>query len=355
MKTTIGMDISDKKSEICAIDRKGNVLERRQVVNSLTGLAEGFSNFEASAQTLVAMEAGTHSPWISRALSDMGFSVLVGNSRKLRSIWHTDRKSDRRDAEMLARIARFDCRLFYPIKHRSKKSQATLAVLKARDALVQSRKQLISSVRGMLKSMGIVLKRSSADAFARNALAQMPEDYTFALADTIDLISTLSDKIKVYDRKIAVVAERDYPETQRLTAIKGVGPISSLTYVLTLEHPHHFRKSRDVGPYLGLVPKLDQSGDSSKELNISKAGNAFLRRLLVQNAQYILGPFGEDSDLRRYGERIASRGGAAAKKKAVVAVARKLSCVLHRLWRDEAIYDPFYNACKRGQALEEAV
>ena len=145
-------------------------------------------------------------------------------------------------------------------------------------------------------------------------------------------------------------ARKAYPETLTLREITGVGPVTALAYVLTLEDPTRFNKSRDVGPYLGLTPKRDQSGKTDKALSISKAGNTYLRRLLVGSAHYILGPFGPDCDLRRYGTRIASRGGKAAKRKAVVAVARKLAVLMHQLWKNKATYDPFYKNCLKAAA-----
>lgn len=339
----IGMDISDKKSEICVMDHKtGDIKNNGQVENTLEGLKNGFSFIKDPSKVLVAMEAGTHSPWISIALTDMGFNVIVGNSRKMKSIWASDNKSDRRDAEMLARIARFDIKLFYPIKHKSKESQAVLASLKARDSLIKSRTLLINSVRGILKSMGYTAPSCSSAAFAVKLLNEMPEIYCSAIKGTLEIIGDISLEITSYDKQIEKLCKENYPETEILRQIKGVGALTSLAFVLTIEEPERFIKSRHIGPYLGLVPKRDQSGDMDKQLGITKAGDEFLRKLLVQCAQYIMGPFGEDCELRRFGERIAARGGKAAKKKAVIAVARKLGVLMHRLWADNAKYDPFY-------------
>ena len=146
---------------------------------------------------------------------------------------------------------------------------------------------------------------------------------------------------KEQDRQIREACGR-YPETQWLLQVQGVGPVTALAYVLTLEEPTRFEKSRTVGAFLGLTPRRDQSGQSDKQLPITKAGNTYLRQLLVNCAHYIMGPFAQDSDLRRYGERIASRGGKNAKKRAVVAVARKLAVLLHRLWQDQSTYQPLY-------------
>jgi transposase len=346
-ETVIGMDMSDKKSEICVLDANGEVKKRGKVINTIDGMDSFFSNYPDRSKVLIAMETGTHSPWCSCYLTEMGFKVLVGNSRKLRAIWTSTRKTDERDAEMLARIARLDKKLFHPIRHRGKKSQSMLAVIKAREALVKSRTLLINSVRGMLKSMGIAIPKCSTKSFAEKAMEAIPEDYHFGLFEMIDMVAKLSEKIKTYDSKIKTLSDEEFPETKIFSGIAGVGPITALSYILIIEDPAHFRKSRDIGPFLGLIPKKDQSGEMDKQLGITKAGNELLRRLLVQCAQYILGAFGPDCDLRRTGEKIASRGGSGAKKKATIAVARKLGVLMHHLWATGEEYDPLYNTNKK--------
>ena len=340
----VGMDLSDKKSEICEMrQRDGEITLRTEVANDVDSLSAFFSNYSHPETVLIAMEAGTHSPWMSALLADMKFKVVIGNPRKLEFIWKSDNKSDRRDAEMLARVARFDLKLFHPISHRNRESQADLAVIKARDALVKTRTALVNTVRGMLKSMGYKVDPCSTPAFADKLINEMPEEYCFALKDTLEIIRQITGSIKSYDAKLKKLSREKYPEAELLQQVNGVGPITALAFVLTIEDPGRFRKSRYVGCYLGLVPKRDQSGKVDKELGITKAGNAYMRSLLVQCAQYILGPFGKDCELRRFGEKIAGRGGKAAKKKAVIAVARKLSILLHRLWADNAAYEPFYS------------
>ena len=343
----IGMDMSDKKSNICILDATGAVIKRDKVVNTIDGLHDFFSTFTNPSKVLVAMEAGTHSPWASCYLAEMGLNVLVGNSRKLRAIWASDTKTDNKDAEMLARIARMDRKLFYPIRHRGKRSQSMLAVIKARDTLVKSRTMLINSIRGMLKSMGLTIPKCSTQSFAKKAMEVIPKEYHFGLLEMIDMVAKLSEKINIYDSKVKILCDKEFPETKIFSKITGVGPITSLAFILTIEDPGHFRKSRDIGPFLGLTPKRDQSGEIDKQLGITKAGNELLRRSLVQCAQYILGHFGPDCDLRRFGDKIASRGGSAAKKKAIIAVARKLGVLMHQLWATGAEYDPFYNTNKK--------
>ena len=243
---------------------------------------------------------------------------------------------------MLARIARFDPELLFPIAHRSKQAQTDLELLKARDMLVKTRTSLINHVRGAVKSFGERLPKCSAESFHKHCHDFLPENLKAVLQVIIETIEHITDRIKEFGRRIEKISREVYPETELLKAIGGVGPLTALAYVLVLEEPGRFSKGRQVGKFLGLTPRRDQSGETDKQLRITKAGNRFLRRLLVGAAQYILGPFGPDCHLRRFGLRLAERGGKSAKKRAVVAVARKLAVLMHRLWRNGEIYDPLY-------------
>jgi len=317
-------------------------LEKLSIENTVSGVNTFFDRFDVPKQVRVAVETGSHSPWISQLLEARGFNVLVGNARKLRLIWDSSNKNDDRDAEMLARIVRFDSKLLSPIRHRSRSAHMVLAVIKGRDALVRCRTNLINFVRGSCKTAGTRLPSCSADTFAKKVIEHIPKDLLAATVPCINTILELTQKIRQFDSQINTLCDEGYPETMMLREIKGVGPVTALAYVLTLEDPNRFKKSRDVGPYLGLIPKRDQSGNTDKALSITKAGNIYLRRLLVSCAQYILGPFGPDCELRRYGMRIASRGGKVAKRKATVAVARKLAVMMHHIWKNKTVYDPFY-------------
>jgi transposase len=343
-KIFIGIDLGDIENQICIIDHNGDIVEKTPIKNTITGINTFFDRFDSPRQVLVAVETGTHSPWISQLLKARGFRVLVGNARKLRLIWDSTTKNDDRDAEMLARIARFDAKLLGPIRHRSRAAHMDLALLKARDALVRCRTSLINFVRGSCKTAGTRLPSCSADAFAKTVIEHIPKDLLAATVPCVNTIRELTQKIRQCDVQIEALCQKGYPETLALRQIAGIGPVTALAYVLTLEDPHRFKKSRDVGPYLGLIPKRDQSGSTDKPLSITKAGNTYLRRLLVNCAQYILGPFGPDCDLRRYGMRIASRSGKVAKRKAAVAVARKLAVMMHHIWKNKTVYDPFYQS-----------
>ena len=338
---TIGMDLGDRYHQVCILDKKGNVIKVCQVSNTQKAIEKFFRGY---AGATVAIEAGTHSPWVSRELEGCGCKVFIGNPRKLKVIWSSTQKSDVRDAEMLARIARFDPGLLSPIRHRGEQAQADLAMIKARDVLVRTRTGLVNHVRGILKSMGIRIPSCGTPNFAKKARGHLPDILLDMLLPVIDQIEAITEKIEDYDRKIRMLSERRYPETFLLSQVPGVGPITSLAFILTLEDPQRFEKSRQVGVFLGLTPRRDQSGQTDKQLRITKAGNSYLRQLLVSCAHHILGPFGPDSELRRFGLRIASSGGKNAKRRAVVAVARKLSVLLHRLWVTGEAYDPFYKS-----------
>src|SRR5215212_1219406 len=349
MKMMAGMDLGDKYSHLCLIDtQNGKVIEESRLRTTPEAMR---CRFDSEQPLHIAIEVGTHSPWISRLLTECGHEVLIANPRKTRLIYGQRRKTDKLDAEKLARLARADPELLYPVEHRGEDSQAHLALIHSREALVRSRTQLINHLRGTVKSFGYRLPKCSATSFHKKVRDQLPSEFVETLGHIVETIGLLTEKIKDYDRRIEELAAKRYPETKLLRQVPGVGPLTALTFVLTLEDPQRFVESRSVGAYLGLVPATDQSGEQDPQKRISGEGDEMLRRLLVGSAHYILGPFASDSDLRRHGEKIAGRGGKNAKKRAAVAVARKLSVLLHRLWVSAEVYEPLYNASRpRGQA-----
>jgi transposase len=350
---TAGLDLGDKYSYLCVLDTdSGELVEDGRLRTTPEDLRRRF-DFEKKLR--IAIEVGTHSPWVSRLLEACGHEVVVANPRKTRLIYGDKRKTDELDAQKLARLARADPELLYPIEHRGEDSQAHLALIHSRDALVRSRTQLINHVRGMVKSFGARLPKCSAESFHKKVADALPSELAEALGGVVETITSLTERIRDYERRIERVCKESYPqETGLLRQVPGVGAITSLTFVLTLEDPDRFEKSRAVGAYLGLVPGKDQSGESDPGRPISGEGDKMLRRLLVSSAHYILGPFAPDCDLRRHGEKIAERGGKNAKKRAVVAVARKLSVLLHRLWITGEAYEPLRNA-RLSRALGEEV
>ena len=349
---TAGLDLGDSYSYLCLIEtQSAEAIEKGRLRTTPEAMRRRFAS---ERPMRIAIEAGTHSPWVSRLLEECGHEVLVANPRKLRLIYANKRKTDEVDAENLARLARVDPKLLYPLEHRGEESQAHLAIIRSRQALVSTRTQLVNHVRGAVKSFGARLPKCPARSFHKRAAEHIPEALSPALCPILETIGSLTERIRDYERQLETISKESYPrETHLLRQVEGVGALTALTFVLTLEDPHRFERSRSVGAYLGLVPATERSGDRDPQRRISKEGDEMLRKLLVSSAHYILGPFGSDSDLRRHGEKIASRGGKNSKKRAAVAVARKLSVLLHRLWVTAELYDPLYNA-HRGQEREEA-
>jgi transposase len=333
----VGVDLGDQWSHYCLLGLEGETLAEGQVRTTPQDVAEFFRALNAAG---VVLEVGTHSAWIRDVICSFGHEVLVANPRLMEGSKRRKRKNDRIDANKLARLGRVDPQSLHPMQHRSAEVRQDLVLLRARDTLVAARTELINATRGLVKSMGRRLPKCSSPSFAQKVEEAVPAEIREALLPLVRMTAALSECIEGYDEKIEKLASEKYGHTALLRQVKGVGPITSLAYVLTLENPERFVKSRDVGPYLGLVPKQEDSGESQPQLGISKAGDRMVRRLLVGSAQYILGPFGPDTDLRRYGLRLCERGGKNAKKRAAVAVARKLAVLLHRLWVTGEVYEP---------------
>lgn len=336
-----GVDLGDVHSQVCVLDADtGDVLEETRIRTRRQDFERYFARHDAMQ---VALEAGTHSAWVQRAIADAGHDVTVANATHVRLIHSSRRKNDRLDAEKLARLLRYDRNLLAPIQHRTRETHADLAILRSRDALVRSRTMLINHVRGVIKSFGLRVPKCDTSAFHRHASDRVPAELLPALQPQLDVIEELTGQIRTLDLRLRELCRSKYPATALLTQVYGVAEVTALTYMLTLEDPSRFQRSRDVGAYLGLVPGQKQSGGSDPTRRITKTGDRNLRRLLVQCAHRILGKRGIDSDLKRHGQRIARSGTKEAKRRAIVAVARKLAILLHRLWITGEIYEPLRN------------
>lgn len=333
---TIGLDLGDRFTEGWVLDGSGEVVEAFRVRTTEPALSSRLASFPPCR---VVLEVGTHSPWVSRCVAKQGHETIVANPRRVRLIAENDSKSDGVDAELLARLGRVDAALLKPIVHRGAEAQRDRILIQARDGFVRARTQLVNQVRGFAKALGTRVPSSSTEAFPKRVRATTPMDLFPGLETLLDTIDQLTTTIRQMDREVERLCRERYPETQLLRQVPGVGAITALYYVLTIEDPGRFAKSRSVGAYVGLRPKQRDSGEQQPQLRITKAGDALLRRLLVSAAHYILGPFGPDTDLRRAGLRMAERGGSAAKKRAIVAVARRLAVLLHRLWVTGEVYE----------------
>jgi transposase len=326
---TLGLDLGDRSHYVCVLDAQGQIIHEGPMPNERVALTLLLTKYPAAT---VALEAGTHSPWISRYLTGLGATVIVANPRKLHAISRHERKCDRRDAVMLARLARADAALLHPLTHGSAQAQHDLLGLKLRDSLVRTRVNLINTVRFTLKSLGHSVSNPSSEAFHKNILTAVPADCLPVVRPVLAVLALLTEQIKTLERALVARGKKAYPVTQRLQQIAGVGPLTALCFVLKIGEPARFGRSRDVGPYLGLCPGRDQSGGTDKPLRISKCGDGLLRRLLVSAAHYILGPFGPACALRAYGQHLIGTS-TREKKRAVVAVARKLAVLLLSLWK----------------------
>src|SRR5919112_325779 len=242
---TAGVDLGDKYSYLCLIDtQSGEVMEEGR----LRTTPEAFLRRFTSQQPMrIAIEAGTHSPWASRVLEECGHEVLVANARKLRLIYTNKRKTDEIDAENLARLARVDPKLLYPIEHRGEEGQAHMAIIRSRQALIGCRTQLVNHVRGAVKSFGARLPKCPARSFHKRASEHIPQALWPALGPILEQIGSLTQRIRDYERKLEEISKAHYPETPLLRQVEGIAPLTPLTFVLSLEDPYRFEKSRSVG------------------------------------------------------------------------------------------------------------
>ena len=338
---TIGIDLGDRRSEVCVLGSDGEVKKRFSVATTREGLEKKLGNLRRAR---VVIEVGTHSPWVSRWLETNGHEVIVANARAVRSIAESDRKTDRNDAEQLARLGRVDPQLLRPIRHRGEAVQRDRMRLAVRDHLVRTRGSFIVQARGLAKALGKRLPKCKADTFARKMRLEVGTDVFPAMDVIVTMLEQLDVQIAAMEAQLAELARGVYPETELLRQVSGVGLISALAFVLTLEDPRRFAHSRAVGPFLGLVARKRQSGARDPALRITKAGDGFLRRMLLQCAHHIL-TLGPDCDLRRFGERVMARRG---RQKAAIAVAGKLAVKLHHLWITGEVYEPLYDAKRKG-------
>ena len=210
----------------------------------------------------------------------------------------------------------------HAVEHRTAGQQAELAVIRARDVLVRARTLLVNTARSLAKGFGLRLPASITHTFGARARAGLAQHLHAALTGLLEQIDALGVKIRDYDQRIAEVAAR-HPEVERLASVPGVGRLTATAFVLTLGRRERFAHSRDVGSFLGLRPRQKQSGQRDPQLGISKSGDKYLRKLLVQCAHHALGHGGTDSSLRQWG--LSKSDGSSGKKRAGIAVARKLA------------------------------
>ena len=336
---TIGIDLGDQWSQFCLLDADGTLREEGRVRSTRSAFQ---SRFGALAPARIALETGTHSLWASELLTELGHEVIVAHVREVRAITGSNRKSDKVDARKLARYARVDPEILHPVRLRDSDQQRDLVLIRARAALVRARSLLINTVRGLVKPFGYRVPSCDADCFANRCREELPGDLWTSLGPMVEQVARLTEQIQDYEKQIGAVMAEKYPDAAPLRSVFGVGPVTALTFVLTLADPQRFARSRDVGCYLGLRPERSQSGEHDPQLGITKAGNTYLRWLLVECAHRLLRVDAPDSAIKRWGQKLCERGGKNAQKRAIVAVARKLAVLLHRLWVMQQRWEPLY-------------
>lgn len=334
---TIGLDLSDRSFQFCELNANGEIVQEGQLKLDPPSLRKYLAS---QPRARVALETGGQSGWVKQVIEELGHEAVVANARELQAVTGRSHRTDHHDARQLARLARVDRELLNPVKLRDGQPQAALFVIRARALLVEVRTMLINFARGITKTTGQRLPSSASHRFAERVRDAVPEALRPALLPLLKVLEQVSGEVDGYDENIEALAQQRYPETRFLRQAPGVGTLTALTFVLTVNDPARFVHSRDVGPFLGLVPRRRQSGEQDPHLRISKCGDGYLRKLLVQCAHVVMGRFGPDCALRRWALEHA-RGSRSAKKRTVVAVARKLAVLLHRLWSRQAVFQPF--------------
>src|SRR5258706_15863587 len=284
-KLTIGVDLGDRWSFYCVLDEAGKIILEQKVPTTPEAIKQTFGKIPRS---LIALETGTHSPWVSRVLTELGHEVIVAHAQKVQWITKSNRKDDRHDARTLARLARVDPELLGPVRHRSAKAQIHLTVIRARGELVSARTALVNAARGLVKSYGERLPKCGTYQVSRELAAALSTELRDVLEPLLKEIESLNEGVKEYDERMEKIAKQVYPEVSLLKQVKGVGTQIALSYVLTIEDPYRFPKSRQIGCFLGLRPGRRNSGESEPQKGISKEGDRYLRTMRRTRAHYIL-------------------------------------------------------------------
>lgn len=350
-KKTLGFDLGDRRSHYCLLDRKGREIDQAVVETTPPSLKAFFKRMKG---VRLVLEMGTHACWIADLAEEVGLEVLIANPRSFELLTKSYRKTDARDCQLLADAGRMSPQLLSPIVRRPKECRVDLSALRSRKCLVECRTKLVNHVRGVLKFHALRAPSCSPESFHRKVLAVIPKELEMALLPAVQSVEFMNQQIKSLEVQTEKMAKERYPITSTFEDVAGVGTIVSSTFAMTIGDPDRFPDARTVGAYIGMVPRQQSSGDSTPELSITKAGDGEVRRTLTIASNYIMGPFGPDCDLRRFGLRMIDNGrrkGKNAKKRAIIAVARKLAVLLLHLWKTGAKYDPFHLARKNGEPI----
>ena len=338
---TIGLDLGNKSTQCAIFNESCQRIEERAVTTGREQLTNLFCRFPGAR---IVMEASTTSRWIHNLAVELGHEVIVANPRSIPIITSSVKKCDRNDARLLGKIGQLDPQLLSPVHLRGDHYQIVRTLLFARDQLIKQRTALVTFARSEVRVLGSSLPSCGTKVFAKKCREQISSSIRSAMDPIFDIIESLCAGIDAYDEQVEELSKGQFREAGTLRQVHGVGPLIALAFVATIGDPTRFTKSRTVGAYFGLVPRIRQSGKSNPALGITKCGDRYMRSLLVSAATRILGPKGVDSDLRRFGERIIGDGGRRAKARARIAVARKLGVLLHRLLLTSEVYEPLRNS-----------
>ena len=330
MEHYVGLDVSLKLTAVCIVDRTGKI-EREGVVHSDPEAIAAFIKSNAPHVARIGLETGATSTWLWTELNRLGLPVICIDARHAKAVLKMQiNKSDRNDAVGIARI--MQCGWYKEVRVKDLDSHAVKALLVSRALLVKIKRDLENQVRGLLKNLGLVIGRAKMNAFAWRA-AELIEDQPELAAAVTPLLNArvaIERQIADLDRKVLKLARNNARVQQFMTA-PGIGPITALCFLATIDDPKRFRRSRSVGAYVGLTTRRYASGEIDWTGRISKCGDKMLRSYLFEAANVLLTRVAKWSALKAWGIRLAKRSGL---RKAKVAVARKLAVILHRMWVD---------------------
>lgn len=336
---TIGMDLGDKKHAIVGLDAKANIVLRRWLPNDQDSLR---TFFERNKGAEIGMETGTHCRWISVLATECGCKAYIGNAHKLRSIFGNTHKNDMRDAEEIANLLHENKRHFHPVMLRDQEHQDLVQLVKMREVAMTDRTRSINAIRGMAKANGARIADCDADSFHRQlklVLMTLPDNLIRLFRPQIELLKAINATIKAYGKLIDRYRKQHFKEEcALLETIPGIGPINSTSFVAFAGDVKRFRHACDVGPYFGLTAGRDQSSDKDEPKKITKEGNKFVRHLLVNAANNIMKASAANTELKQFALRVWGERGKIAKRKAKVALARKLAVTMAAMLRNGTAY-----------------
>jgi len=331
-----GMDLHQWHTDVCVLGDDGVVQERARFLTNRERL-ERF--FRGRKPMRVVMEAGGSSPWVARLVESCGHEVLVCNPRNVRVIAESTLKTDERDAETLARLARLDEGVLGSVRPRSEEAQQLRNELKVRGALVETRTKLINTTRGILRAMGYVVHGGSSRKFTgRVRQMELPDELARTVMPLLSQIDSVSEEIGRCEEKLQERV-KEMPEVRLLEEIPGVGPIVALYFVASVDDPDRYLSPRNVASFFGLRPVMRSSGKRSYYGRITRHGDPEMRRLLIQAAHALMRS-NTRCRLQDWARDLEARKG---KAKAMVALARKLAVLMVRLWRAGEVFEPYPN------------